>query len=53
MEKKSWYRKIPKVDMLLETEELQAAVEAWGRTPVMDAVTEKYIELFLNLMGLG
>lgn len=41
MEKKSWYRKIPKVDMLLETEELQAAMEVWGRTPVMDAVREE------------
>lgn len=40
MEKKVWYRKIPKVDLLLETEELQTVIEKWGRMPVMDAVRE-------------
>lgn len=50
MEKKSWYRKIPKVDVLLETEELQAAMDAWGRDPVMHAVREELAK-FRGLIG--
>lgn len=38
MDKKSWYRKIPKVDVLLETEEIQTAIEKWGKVPALDAI---------------
>lgn len=45
MEKKIWYRKIPKVDVLLETEELQLAIKEWGRAPVTEAVREELADI--------
>lgn len=41
MDKKSLYRSIPKVDMLLEEESVKAMIERFGREPVMDTIRKE------------
>lgn len=38
MDKKKWYRSIPKVDILLEQESIQEMMESYGRESVMEAI---------------
>ncbi len=38
MDKKKWYRSIPKVDILLEQETVQKLIESYGRESVMEAI---------------
>ena len=42
MDKKKWYRNIPKVDILLEQDCIQKMIEHYGRESVMEAI---HIEL--------
>ena len=41
MNKNLLYRSIPKVDILLEKEEIQNAIEEYGREIVMEAIREE------------
>ena len=45
MNKNLLYRSIPKVDILLEKEEIQNAIEEYGREIVMEAIREEMEEL--------
>lgn len=45
MDKKSLYRRIPKVDILLADERIGALIEKYGRETVMDAIRVKTEEL--------
>ena len=38
MDKKKWYRSIPKVDILLEQKSIQEMIEHYGRESVMEAI---------------
>ncbi len=66
MDKKKWYRSIPKVDILLEQENVKKLVERYGRESVMEAIRgelddlreyisscqdEKSIEQRIHLLG--
>lgn len=45
MDKKKWYRSIPKVDILLEQENVKKLVERYGRESVMEAIREELDDL--------
>ncbi|MCP1102887.1 L-seryl-tRNA(Sec) selenium transferase [Aequitasia blattaphilus] len=41
MNKNEWFKRIPKVDILLETEEIENLIESYGRTSVLSGIREE------------
>lgn len=45
MDKKEWFRRIPKVDVLLETEKIQDMIRCYSRETVVSAIQKKLDEV--------
>ena len=52
MEKQEWYRRIPKVDMLLETDGIRQYIPVYGYECVREAVRAELSELRARIAQL-